>query len=129
MSWFKNLKPGESRENTQPPQETFPLVARQAWCSVCDAYTTFTRIWRRGAMMRKCPNCGALFENPALLYKRFQPACPRCAEPLEQPDFDYGLCDRCGSKFELMEGAKPGLLPNQQQRQEMDKHGTSRSSI
>lgn len=129
MSWFKKLKPGSGSNNGAASQETFPLVARQAWCSVCDAQTAFTRIWRRAAMMRKCPNCGLSFEDPGLLYKRFQPACPRCAEPLEQPDFDYGFCDRCGSKFELMEGAKPGLLPNQRQREEMDKHGKSWSSI
>ncbi len=36
MSWFKKLKPGGGPNNAAPPQETFPLVARQAWCSVCE---------------------------------------------------------------------------------------------
>lgn len=125
MSWLKNLKPGGRAEPEKSRQETYPLVARQAWCSVCDAYTTFTRVWRRAALVRKCPHCGMVFEDPELLYKRFQPECPRCREPLEQPNFDYGFCDRCGSKFELMEGAKPGLLPNKRQRDEMDKNGKS----
>ena len=130
MSWLKNLMPGGGgAEPAKVVQEAHPLVPRQVWCSICDAYTTFTRVWRRAAIMRKCPNCGLDFPQPEALYARFQPACPRCHEPLEQPNFDYGFCDRCGSKFELMEGAKPGLLPNQRQREEMDKHGTSRSSI
>ena len=77
MSWLKNLKPGGSKEPDKSAQDTYPLVARQAWCAVCDAYTTFTRVWRRAVFMRKCPNCGMLFEDPELLYKRFQPTCPR----------------------------------------------------
>jgi hypothetical protein len=129
MSLFKNLKPIGGASDEKSAQDTYPLVARQAWCSVCDASVTFTRIWRRAAKMRSCPTCKDVFENPDQLYIRFQPACPKCAEPLEQPGFDYGFCDRCGSKFELMEGAKPGLLPNQQQREVMNKHGKSRSSI
>ena len=128
MRWFKNLT-ARGGEAAKPVQETYPLVARQIWCSVCDATTTFTRVWRRAAKMRACPNCGLEFEEPDMLYSRFQPACPRCAEPLEQPEFDYGFCDRCGSKFELVEGAKPGLLPNQRQREEMNKHGKSWSPI
>lgn len=109
--------------------ETYPLVARQVWCSVCGGLRTFTQIWRRARMMQQCPNCGMVFQDPKQLYSRFQPACPKCREPLEQPNFDYGYCDSCGSKFEVMEGSKPGLLPNQRQRDEMDKHGKSWSYI
>lgn len=123
MRWFKK----DSTEKTAKSgaQETFPLVARRAWCFVCDAERDFTTLWRRAAMMRNCPNCGQVFENPKALYQRSQPSCPKCREPLEQPHFDYGYCDSCGSKFELVEGGKPGLLPNQRQRDEMDKHGKS----
>ncbi len=73
--------------------------------------------------VRQCPCCGLAFDDPVQLYRRFQAVCPQCAEPLEQPGFDYGLCNSCGSKFEIVEGTKPGLLPNRQQRAEMDKHG------
>lgn len=124
MLWFKKDKPGTDAQGGSA-QESYPLVARQAWCSVCDAYRTFTTLWRRAVMMRKCPNCGLAFEDPEPLYQRAQPTCPKCREPLEQPSFDYGYCDSCGSKFELVEGGKPGLLPNQRQRDEMDKHGKS----
>ena len=48
-------------------------------------------------------------------------------EFLEQPGFEYGQCDGCRSKYELVTGAKPGLLPNKQQRAEMDKVGKARS--
>lgn len=73
--------------------------------------------------MTQCTACGLAFPNPAELYKKFQPVCPRCGEYLEQPGFEYGLCDGCGSKFELVVGAKPGLLANRQQREEMNKLG------
>lgn len=106
-----------------------PLVGRDVYCRVCESLQRFTRCWRRDGMVRQCPCCGLVFENPHELYKRFQPACPRCREPLEQPGFDYGLCDRCGTKYEIVEGAKPGLLPNRQQREEMDKHGKSWSKF
>jgi len=67
-----------------------------------------------------------VFDDPAGLYRRALPVCARCGEYLEHPGFEYGLCDGCGSKYELVAGAKPGLLPNLKQRQEMDKHGKSR---
>jgi len=73
--------------------------------------------------VEECPCCDLKFEDPPFLYKRFQPTCPRCGEFLEQPNFEYGICDGCGSKYELMPGTKPGLLPNKAQRQEMDSHG------
>lgn len=129
MDWLKKMTQGAGTTKSSKEQDIYPLVARQAWCTVCDATVSFTRMWRRATMMRECPNCGLKFEDSELLYKRFQPACPRCAEPLEQPGFDYGLCDRCGSKFELVEGTKPGLLPNQRQREEMNRHGKSWSLI
>ncbi len=128
MKWLR-------KKNTEGPgqapgeQETFPLVKKEATCFVCGDTQTFTTVWRRVAMMKRCPNCGLVFERPEELYKRFQPACPKCEEPLEQPGFEYGFCDRCGSKFELMEGAKPGLLPNQAQREAMRKHGKSWSYL
>ena len=106
-----------------------PIVGRAVWCRVCDREQQLSRCWRRMGLMAQCPSCGCTFENPAALYSRFQPACPQCAEPLEQPNFDYGLCDGCGSKYEIVEGAKPGLLPNRQQRAEMEKHGKSWSKF
>jgi hypothetical protein len=106
-----------------------PIVGRPAWCRVCNREQQLSRCWRRTSQMTQCTACGSPFENPAALYRRFQPACPNCAEPLEQPGFDYGLCDGCGSKYEIVEGAKPGLLPNRQQRAEMEKSGKSWSKF
>lgn len=103
--------------------EVHPLVGRELHCGVCEDRRMFTRTWRRVRPMRGCPCCQTPFEDPARLYARHQPACPRCGEPLEHPGFDYGLCDGCGSKYEIVEGAKPGLLPNRQQRANMEKHG------
>jgi hypothetical protein len=51
------------------------------------------------------------------------PACPQCGELLEHPGFEYGLCDVCGSKHELVPGTRPSLLPNKVQREAMAKHG------
>ncbi len=124
MKWLRRNK-ADASDATGAAQETFPLMKKTAFCYVCREERSFTQVWRRAAMMQRCPNCGLVFEDPAALYRRFQPACPKCQEPLEQPGFDYGYCDSCGSKFELMDGAKPGLLPNQAQRNEMDKHGKS----
>ena len=66
------------------------------------------------------------FESAETLYGRSLPACPKCGEYLEQPTFEYGLCDGCGSKYELVDGTLPNLLPNLYQRQEMDKVGRIR---
>jgi hypothetical protein len=66
-----------------------------------------------------------VFENPAALYNKNQPACPTCGEFLEQPGFEYGLCDGCGSKYEIMQGTVPSLLPNKKQRHAMNKVGKS----
>ncbi len=104
-------------------QGMHPIVGRTIHCRVCDAERMLTRCWRRTALVRQCTCCGTPFENPRLLYAKIPPVCPKCGEPLEQPSFDYGLCDGCGSKYEIVEGTKPGLLPNRQQRAEMEKHG------
>ena len=125
MKWLGINASGKADAPSGAAQETFPLMQKQAHCHVCGATRTFTKVWRRASMMARCSGCGLVFEAPAELYKRFQPACPRCEEPLEQPNFEYGYCDQCGSKFELMDGTKPGLLPNQAQRNEMRKHGKS----
>jgi len=102
---------------------TLPIPPRSAYCRICEADQTFSRCWKRPGMVHQCTCCETPFEDPRALYKRQQPSCPSCGEFLEQPGFEYGLCDGCGSKFELMEGTKPGLLPNRRQREEMDKYG------
>ena len=107
----------------QDPTQGTPVLGKRAYCRVCDDYRQFTKCWLRSTQLTQCTGCGLAFEDPATLYEKFQPACPRCGEFLEQPGFEYGLCDGCGSKFELVPGTKPGLLPNRQQRAEMDKHG------
>lgn len=123
MRWFGKKESG--RDSSEEKARVHPLVPKEAWCFVCDRRQRFTRVWRRAARLHACPACAFAFGDPELLYQKIQPACPQCREPLEQPDFDYGLCDGCGSKFELMEGTKPGFLPNKRQRDEMDKHGKS----
>ena len=100
-----------------------PLVGQQIHCGECDAVRTFTRCWKRILTLHECPCCAMAFENPKALYKQIQPSCPKCEELLEQPGFEYGHCDTCGSKYEVMPGTKPGLLPNQKQRAEMAKYG------
>jgi len=100
-----------------------PLIAQNAHCRVCGQDRSFSAVWMRVDPVRQCPCCGLAFENPAALYEKFQPACPRCEEFLEQPGFIYGFCDGCGSKFELMPNSKPSLIPNRTQRAEMNKHG------
>jgi hypothetical protein len=104
-------------------QGVHPVAGKTIHCRVCNGDRTLTRCWRRTAIMRACPCCGLVFENAKALYAGFAPACPKCAEPLEQTGFDYGFCDGCGSKYEVVEGTKPGLLPNLRQRQAMDQVG------
>lgn len=98
---------------------TIPIVGKEAFCTVCNAYRPFTRRWKRVQAVNQCACCSLAFENVAALYAKYQPSCPRCGEFLEHPGFEYGLCDGCGTKFELMEGAKPGMLPNLEQRKRM----------
>lgn len=96
-----------------------PLVARTAFCTVCNGDQMFSKCWHRASMVRECTGCGTAFENAGELYRGFQPSCPQCGEFLEHPGFDYGICDTCGSRFELPDGAKPTLLPNSEQRRRM----------
>jgi hypothetical protein len=117
---------GGGKEKTpQDPEATRvrPVVGRKAFCRICNAHRDFSRCWLPVAPMTRCACCGMVYEEPALLYKRTMPTCPRCGEYLEQPGFEYGLCDTCGSKFELAGGTRPSLLPNKAQRAEMDKFG------
>ncbi len=106
--------------------DTSPLVGRTAYCRICDADQTFTQCWRRLTLLTKCPCCGLEFENPGKIYSQHKAVCPQCDEPLEQPNFDYGACDACGSKYEIVENTKPGLLPNKEQRDAMNIYGRSR---
>ena len=124
MALFSRGGKGKSASGTQKAvEETRPLIGRQLQCRVCAEPRKLTRCWRRLVPVKKCGCCGQVFENPLALYAQFQPKCPRCAEPLEQPGFDYGLCDGCGTKYEIVENTKPGLMPNQRQREEMRKTG------
>jgi len=112
------------RESKDPSvTQTRPVLGREAFCRICGSRQQFTRCWLRVGYVAPCPSCGAVFNDPAALYKKTLPECPRCGEYLEQPGFEYGLCDGCGSKFEVVAGSKPSLLPNKQQRAEMEKLG------
>jgi hypothetical protein len=101
------------------------LPARQVYCRVCNAERVFSRCWERISPLLACPACTQAFENPAALYQLNLPACPHCGEYLEQPGFEYGACDACSSKYEIVPGTKPSLLPNRRQRDEMNKYGKS----
>ncbi|NIA16280.1 MAG: hypothetical protein GWP08_19640 [Nitrospiraceae bacterium] len=118
---------GKKDKNPAPPSAAPPRVRqlppREALCGVCNARRPFSRCWVRTEAMIQCPNCGLAFDSPARLYRLLQPACPQCGEFLEQPGFDYGLCDNCGSKHEIVAGTKPILLPSKAQREAMDKRG------
>ena len=122
MALFGKGEKGKAKPG-QDPNAGVPVMSQRAHCRVCDDYRSFSKCWRRVNPLTQCTACGAPFEDPGKLYEKFQPACPRCGEFLEQPGFEYGLCDTCGSRYELVSGTKPGLLPNKQQRAEMDKHG------
>lgn len=113
----------ESRVAHRDSDSARPVVGREVFCRICDKRQQFSRCWLRVNFEVRCPCCGMAFENPAEPYMKFQAACPQCGENLEQPGFEYGLCDGCGSKYELVPGTKPGLLPNKKQRAEMEKHG------
>jgi len=107
----------------QKPSQMLPVAAKKTFCRICGNVQSFSRCWRRIGTLTQCTCCAHTFENAEQLYERIQPECPQCGENLEQPGFDYGLCDGCGSKYELMEGTKPNLLPNRAQREEMAKRG------
>lgn len=73
--------------------------------------------------MTECPHCHLEFSDIEKLYQKRQPMCSKCGEFLESPGFEYGACDGCGSKYEFVDGAKPSLLPDKRQRDEMDQVG------
>lgn len=123
MALFGRGKRGESADAVAAAHA--PIPGREAFCRVCDGLRRFSTCWRRSGIMVACPGCGASFENPAAIYGRRQPTCPRCEEPLESPGFEYGVCEGCGSKYELADGARPALLPNKKQRDAMNVHGRS----
>lgn len=110
-------------ESGPPSSHTRPLAGHESFCRICNQRRQFSRCWLRVDRLTQCLNCQAVFENPAAVYRQDLPVCPRCGEYLEQPGFEYGLCDGCGSKFELTAGTLPGLLPNAKQRAEMEKSG------
>jgi hypothetical protein len=110
------------------PQDSYveskvPVPPQHWYCRICDARMVFTHCWKRQTVQAGCKCCGTGFEFPEKHYKSSQPRCPKCEEYLEQPGFEYGICDGCGSKFELLKGTPANLLPNAQQREEMNKVG------
>lgn len=105
---------------TSEVRQTAPVTA---FCRVCKAYKKFSRTWLRVSYVRTCPCCSVAVADVEQVYKSVLPTCRRCGEYLEHPGFQYGLCDGCGSKFELVAGGKPGLLPNKKQRDAMDRWG------
>lgn len=123
MALFGN-RDKERPQDAQPqPQGFRQLQPRQVFCRTCDAQRVFSRCWQRTAPVTVCTGCKTPFDDPAALYRQNQPSCPRCGEFLEHPGFDYGLCDTCNSKYEIVPGTKPSLLPNKKQRDDMDKLG------
>ena len=105
-----------------------PIMGQVAFCRICDGHRQFSRCWLRAAPVQRCSCCGLAFPDPRKLYQQDLPTCPKCGEYLECSGFQYGLCDGCGSKFELMPGTRPGLLPNKKQRAQMNTAGRSRSN-
>jgi len=99
-------------------------VARRAFCRICEKPQEFSTVWLRTEKIGVCEVCGLDFAETHIdMYARSAPICHRCGEYLEHPGFEYGLCDGCGSKYELVDGVPPNLIPNRQQREEMDKRG------
>jgi hypothetical protein len=126
MALFGKKRKEASTANADPSTPVDarrPMPPKQAFCQVCDAASKFSNCWLRVAHLNHCPCCKHPLPNVGMVYNQQQPACPRCGEYLEHPGFEYGLCDQCGSKFELMDGSKPGWLPNLEQRKAMAKHG------
>ncbi|MBI4556148.1 MAG: hypothetical protein HY706_01070 [Candidatus Hydrogenedentes bacterium] len=115
-------KPGTAGSAAQPSGAN-PTMGRRAFCRICNDYRNFSKCWLRAVPLNRCMCCGTVFDSPAKFYQRSLPVCPKCGEYLEHPGFEYGVCDGCNSKFELVGGAKPGLLPNRKQREEMNRHG------
>lgn len=116
--------PAPDGEVQQPPAVQQP--ARRVYCKVCEKDTTFSKCWKRLLPLKACSVCKAPFRVPKQIYDMQVPHCPKCGEYVEHPGFDYGVCDECNSRFELVEGCVPGLLPNRKQRAEMEQYGKIR---
>ncbi len=120
-----NRGSGDKRAAANATPEVHPTVGKSAHCHICGKHQTFTKSWLRAKPVTQCTCCGHALPNAAELYKKRLPACPTCGEWLEHPGFEYGLCDGCGSKFEITDGCKPAHIPNQQQRAAMNNVGRS----
>lgn len=118
-------KEEEASKPAPPPQNVRQTAPRQAYCRICKKDQSFSKCWMRLRYVMQCMCCKTQFTDPRPLYAKNLPACPRCGEFLEQPNFEYGLCDGCGSKYEFVQGAVPSMLPNKSQRDAMEKHGKS----
>jgi len=119
-----NVPPGQQRPQSGVSQGrqgegVSPTMGVTAFCRICDERRQFSACWVRTAPVQRCTCCGTVFPDPRKLYQQNLPACPKCGEFLECAGFQYGLCDGCGSKYELMPGTRPGLLPNKKQRARM----------
>lgn len=122
MSLFDKLRGNKSSNRST----STPLPGRSARCRICNKESHFSKCWRRDAPISQCTGCGTKFDQPNDYYRTHQPACPHCGEFLEQPGFEYGICDECGSKFELVTGTVPALLPNSEQRAQMNPYGDTK---
>lgn len=128
MGLFRRNKPAEdAAPAADGPGGGVLTIGRDAHCRLCNGMRHFSRCWLRPKMLTACTHCNTPFDNPQALYARRPPVCPHCGEYLEHPGFEYGNCDDCGSKYELVEGCVPSLLPNAAQRDAMNKTGRSRS--
>jgi len=117
-------KPEDNQQSPQAASSGMQAApAKRAFCRLCGDHQMFSKCWMHMGQLKTCGCCNTPFEDAAKLYGKNLPACPRCGEYLEQPGFVYGVCDGCGSKFELMDGAVPSLIPNLQQRRDMRKFG------
>ena len=117
MALFQKKEPVGRRPGTVPTTPT------KIFCRICNAQREIVDCWLRTEAVTTCRGCGTVLENVAALYRRRQPACSACEEPLAQPGFEYGRCQKCGSKYELVSGTPPTLLPSRAQRAAMDRHG------
>lgn len=123
MALFGRGEKKEPSKETPEGSVARPVMGREALCRLCNKRPMFSRCWLRVDRCSRCSCCGLVFDDLNRVYGRIMPTCPRCGEYLEQPGFEYGLCDVCGSKYELVAGTKPSLLPNKAQRAAMEKRG------
>ena len=103
----KGNRKKKALEAEGPASKSRLVPGRVAYCLLCGDRQQFTRCWMRIGRISQCPGCGAAFSDPANIYAQFQPAFPHCGEFLEQPGFEYGLCDGCGSKHNSCKAARP----------------------